>query len=188
MGSALAAFLLAAVLAAPDDWRKETFQFPLAFAPAIPYEGSENLRFSPGWDRFGEETGFSYVFVWDLKAKAVTTEDLEDHLEAYFNGLMSAVANARKVEATPLPAAVALHPMTSLRGWGRGWGTEVRTWNGFSKGEPLVLHGEVAHRECGPGRMQVFFVFSQARRDRPIWEQMRAIRQATQCGDSGSKV
>ena len=45
----LAAFLLAAVLLpAPDEWRKETFKFPLQFAPGIPYEGLENVRFSPG--------------------------------------------------------------------------------------------------------------------------------------------
>jgi hypothetical protein len=188
MGSALGALLLAAVLVpAPEDWRKETFQFPLVFAPKIPYQGSENVRFSPGWDRFGEETGFSYVFVWDLKAQAVATEDLEDHLETYFNGLMNGVAAGRKVEAKPIPAAAALHPMTAVRGWTRGWGAEVRTWNAFSKGEPLLLHGEVAYRECAPGRMQVFFAFSQARRDRPIWEQMRAIRQATECGDPESK-
>jgi hypothetical protein len=180
----LAAILLAAVLIpAPDDWRKETFQFPLAFAPSIPYEGSEHVRFSPGWARFDEDAAFSYVFMWDLKAKPTTTEDLEDHLETYFNGLMAGVGYGRKLEATPIPAAAALHPMTAVRGWTRAWGAEVRTWNAFSKGEPLLLHGEVAHRECGPGRMQVFFAFSHAKRDRPIWDQLRRIRQATECGE-----
>jgi hypothetical protein len=183
----LAALLLAAVLLpAPDDWRKETFEFPLPFAPAIPYEGSENVRFSPGWASFGEDTGFSYVFLWDLKAKPTTTEDLEDHLETYFNGLMGGVAYGRKITVTPIPAAVALHPMTAVPGWTRAWGAEVRTWNTFSKGEPLLLQGEVVHRECGAERMQVFFAFSLAKRDRPIWEKLRDIRQATRCGGSGS--
>ena len=124
----LAAFLLAAVLLpAPDDWRKETFKFPLQFAPGIPYEGLENVRFSPGWARFEDEAGFSYVFMWDLKATPATTEDLEDHLETYFNGLMGGVGAGRKVEAKPVPASVHLHPMTTVRGWTRGWGAEVRT-------------------------------------------------------------
>jgi hypothetical protein len=180
----LAAFLLAAVLIpAPDDWRKETFEFPLRFATAIPYEGAEHVRFSPGWARFDEETGFSYIFLWDLKAKPVATEDLEDHLETYFNGLMGGVGAGRKVEAAPIPAAVALHPMTPVSGWTRAWGAEVRTWNAFSKGEALLLLGEVAYRECGPARMQVFFAFSRSKRDRPIWDKLRDIRQATQCGE-----
>jgi hypothetical protein len=178
----LAAILLAAVLIpAPDDWRKETFQFPLQFAPTIPYEGSEHVRFSPGWARFEEAAGFSYVFLWDLKAKTATTEDLEDHLETYFNGLMGGVGAGRKVEAAPIPTAVALHPMTPVSGWTRAWGAEVRTWNAFAKGERLLLYGEVAHRECGGDRMQVFFAFSMAKRDRPIWDQLRRIRQATEC-------
>jgi hypothetical protein len=97
---ALAAALDAAaaqenIIPAPADWRKESFSFPLRFAPAIPYEGREDLRFSPAWDHFASENGFTYVFVWDLKAVPVTTEDLEDHLEAYFNGLMKGVAPAR---------------------------------------------------------------------------------------------
>lgn len=186
MGS-LAAFLAAtAIIAAPDDWRKETFQFPLAFAPTIPYEGSEHVRFTPGWARFAEENGFSYVFVWDLKARAVTTEDLEDHLEAYFNGLMKGVAGARSVEGPPLAAAVALHPMTAIPGWTQAYGAEVRTWNAFSKGEPLLLFGEVAQRECGADRMQIFFAFSRAKRDRPIWEGLRSARAATPCARPGS--
>lgn len=187
MASGLGAWVFAAALiAAPDDWRQETFRFPLAFAPAIPYEGTEHVRFAPSWARFADEGGFSYVFLWDVKARPVTTEDLEDHLETYFNGLMKGVAPARNVAAEPVAASAALHPMTGVPGWTRAYGVEVRTWNAFSKGEPLVLHGEVTHRECGAERMQVFFAFSRARRDRPIWEGLRAARQATQCQDKGS--
>lgn len=187
MASGLAAWVFAAALIpAPADWRPETFQFPLQFAPAIPYEGTEHLRFAPSWERFAEEGGFSYVFLWDLKARPVTTEDLEDHLETYFTGLMRGVAPARNVAIPPTPTTAALHPMTGVPGWTRAHGAEVRTWNAFSKAEPLVLYGEVTHRECGAERMQVFFAFSRARRDRPIWEGLRRARQATECPNKGS--
>lgn len=187
MASGLGAWLFAAALIPqPADWRQETFTFPLKFAPGIPYEGTEHLRFAPSWDRFTEEGGFSYVFLWDLKARPVTTEDLEDHLETYFTGLMKGVAHGRDVAISQVPTTVALHPMTGVAGWTRAHGAEVRTWNAFSKGEPLVLYGEVTHRECGPERMQVFFAFSQARRERPIWEVLRRARQATECPKTGS--
>jgi hypothetical protein len=183
MWSPLAFLFLAAanLIVAPDDWRKETFAFPLAFAPSIPYEGSEHVRFMPSWDQFATENGFSYVFLWDLKATPVTTEDLEDHLESYFSGLMDNVARGRKLAAPTAKAVVSAHPMIGIPGWRQGFGVEVRTSNAFSKNEPLLLYGEVVQRECSDGRMQVFFAFSRARRDRAVWEALRAARKATPC-------
>jgi hypothetical protein len=174
------------IIPAPDDWRKESFSFPLAFAPTIPYEGTEHVRFSPTWPRFASENGFSYVFVWDLKEVPVTTEDLEDYLEAYFNGLMKGVAPARELQERPAGASAAIHPMTAIPGWTQSFGAELRTWNAFSKGEPLLLQGEIAQRTCGENRMQIFFAFSKAKRDRPIWEALRTARQATPCEVKGS--
>lgn len=168
-------------LPAPEGWRRETFAFPLAFAPGIPYLGMEHVRFSPGWARFGEETGFSYVILWDLKAAPVTGEDMEDHLEIYFTGLMKNVASGRKLEANPVAANAALHPMTAITGWTQAYGAEVRTWNAFSRGEPLLLFGEISLRDCPPARTQVFFAFSKAPRDRKVWDSLRAVRNATPC-------
>jgi hypothetical protein len=174
------------IIPAPDDWRKESFAFPLAFAPTIPYQGTEHVRFPPTWQRFASENGFSYVFVWNLKSVPVTTEDLEDYLEAYFNGLMKGVAPARGLQPPSAGASAAIHPMTAIPGWTQSFGAELHTWNAFSKGEPLLLHGEIAHRTCGESRMQIFFAFSRAKRDRPVWEALRAARKATPCEAKGS--
>jgi hypothetical protein len=97
----VAAAAAATLIPAPDDWRKESFPFPLQFAPGIPYQGMEYLRFHPGWDQFADETGFSYVVLWDVKAVPVEPPDIEDHLETYFNGLMSNVARGRKLGGRP---------------------------------------------------------------------------------------
>ena len=43
----IALLLAAAAIAAPASWREERFTFPLVFAPSIPYEGTEVVRFSP---------------------------------------------------------------------------------------------------------------------------------------------
>jgi hypothetical protein len=165
---------------APKDWRAESFTFPLQFAPSIPYQGVEYVRFAPSWARFDTEGGFSYVFLWDVKTLPVTPEDLEDYLEAYFAGLMKNVGVQRKIGDKEIKTAAAVHPMATLAGWEQGYGIELRTWNAFSKGEALLLHGEVGQRACGD-RMQVFFAFSQSPRDRPIWLRLREIRGATPC-------
>jgi hypothetical protein len=173
--------LAVAILSAPDGWRKESFSFPLGFAPSISYEGTEHVRFAPGWEQFQGDEGFSYVFVWDVKAMPVAPEDVEDHLEAYFSGLMNNVSRGRKLEGEPRKATAAVHPMTAVPGWSQAYGAQVRTGNAFSKNEPLLLHAEVTQRPCGPQRMQIFFAMSKAPRDRAIWEGLRAIRKATPC-------
>lgn len=176
-----AILLLAALLPTPEGWREEKFDFPLRFATTIPLEGTEQLRFSPRWTRFSTEEGFTYAILWDVKQKAVNADDFEDFLEAYFKGLMHGVAPARKLEIPDTPTAASLHPMTAVEGWDQSFGAEVRTWNAFSKAEPLLLNGEVSERKCPGGHMQVFFAFSKANRDRPAWNALRDIRAKTTC-------
>ena len=179
----VAALVLAAasLMTAPDDWRKETIPFPLRFAPSVPYEGEEHLRFHPKWDRFDDDAGFSYVVLWDVKAVPVEPPDIEDHLETYFNGLMSNVSRGRKLVGEPPKSVVAAHPMTAPQGWQQAFGVEIRTFNAFSKNEPLLLHGEVTQRGCGKERMQIVFTLSKSRRDKPVWKGLRDVRSATAC-------
>jgi len=165
---------------APADWRAESFIFPLQFAPSIPYEGVEYVRFAPSWTRFDSEGGFSYVILWDVKTRPVAPEDLEDYLEAYFTGLMRNVGARRELSDKEIKTVAAAHPMAALANWEQGYGLEVRTWNAFSKGEALLLYGEVGQRSCGE-RMQIFFAFSRSTRDRPIWNRLREARNATTC-------
>jgi hypothetical protein len=171
----------AAQIAAPDNWRKETFDFPLRFATTIPYEGKEYVRFAPQWAHFDDGDGFSYVFMWDLKTKPFNADDLEDYLESYFTGLMINVARQRNLADKEILTHAAAHPIAGLKDdWAQAWGIELRTWNAFSKGEPLMLWGEVTQRNCGE-HMQVFFAISMAERDKPVWETLRNIRKATTC-------
>ena len=171
----------AAQIAAPDDWRKETFKFPLQFAPSIPYEGSEHVRFAPDWAKFASDRGFTYVFLWDIKRRALQPQEIERGLNVYFDGLMESVTKTRKLDDPGTVSSVALHPIAAAPGWSDMYGGRLWTWNGFSNGEALVLHLEVAMRPCEPDRTQIFFAFSQAARTHAAWDQLRTIRTATAC-------
>jgi hypothetical protein len=190
----LPAFLLACValaaaaqatpdspIAAPPEWRKESFKFPLVFAPSIPYEGTEYVRFSPLWDKFASEQGFTYVFLWDIKPVPMEAAHLERGLAVYFDGLMDNVARARKIEETAVQAAVVLHPLQAPPGWKEAYAGAVHTWNPFGKGEEIKLNIEIAHRLCGEARMQIFYAVSKAKRTDVPWGQLREVRQATAC-------
>jgi hypothetical protein len=170
-----------AELAAPEGWRKETFRFPLPFAPSIPYEGTEHVRFAPYWTEFADARGFTYAVLWDIKRRNLDPLGIERALHVYFDGLMEAVTKARRIEDPGTVSAVSLHPMAVPAGWASGSSGRVWTWNGFSKGEPLVLHAEITFRDCGADRTQVFLAFSKAPRDHAAWEDLRSIRKDTRC-------
>lgn len=181
LGLLCAALCAAAQVAAPDSWRKESFEFPLQFAPSIPYEGTEYVRFAPYWTDFAADRGFTYVILWDIKRRTLEPAEIERAMNVYFDGLMEVITRARKIPDPGTVSSVALHPMTAPEKWSEALGGRLWTWNGFSKGEPLVLNVEVAHRACGEERTQIFFAFSQAARTQPPWDELRAVRQATPC-------
>jgi len=179
--------LSAELLTAPDTWRKESFDFPLAFAPAIGLEGKEFVRFAPGWGNFASERGFSYVFLWDVKevaGPALTVNGLEFALRVYFDGLMATAAEARKLEARATPTIVDLHPMRDVEGWSESHAGTIHTWNAFGKGEPMALQVEVTRRACPDGRAQVLFSVSKAQRNDPVWGELRKVRQGASCSAS----
>jgi hypothetical protein len=176
-----------AQIVAPDDWRKESFTFPLPYALTLPYEGSEHVRFAPEWKKFDQPDGFSYVVLWDIKPTLLEGEALERAMSVYFDGLMNNVAIARNLDAMVSPTAVVLHPLGAPDGWSLAYAGAIHTWNGFAKAEPLVLNAEITQRSCGAERMQVFFALSMADRTAPIWKKLRAAREATACGTAGPK-
>ena len=176
-----ALLVAAAAIAAPADWREETFAFPLVFAPTIPYEGTETVRFSPDFTKFASGRGFTYVFLWDIKRRRIEASELERGLAVYFDGLMENVTRARKIDDPGTVSSVALHPMSAPAGWDEGLGGQLWTWNGFAKGEALVLNLEVTYRACGAERTQIFYAFSMAPRAEPAWKELRRIRDETKC-------
>ena len=168
-------------ITAPDTWRRESFDFPLRFAPSIPYEGEEHVRFAPYWSEFATERGFTYLFLWDIRKRTLTPAELERALNVYFDGLMEQVTRGRSLADPGTVSSISLHPLAAPEGWSEAFGGRLFTWNAFSKGEPLTLHLEIAHRACGAERTQILFAFSQAARSRPAWDELRAIRKATRC-------
>jgi hypothetical protein len=184
----LAAFLCAGAVAAGlpsrPGWRADTFRFPLAFAPSVPFDGTQDVRFAPGFARFGTSEGFSHVILWDIRPEPMEGAQLERALAVYFDGLMDNAARGRKLDELPVPAAVSLHPMAAPAGWSDAYAGAVHTWNAFSRGEEMKLDVEVSTRRCGSGRLQVFIAMSMApRRDR-IWDALRSMGEEAACGDA----
>lgn len=119
--------LAADVIPAPDNWRKETFTFPLEFALTLKHEGVEQVRFAPQWKDFASERGFSYMFMWDVKNTPLGMANLERDLNAYFDGLMNRVADSSKLVRRGGPTKAALHTAAPVAGWTNGYAGVLRT-------------------------------------------------------------
>ena len=101
-------------LPVPDGWQTETIPFPLEFAPQIPYSGLEELRFSPGMFEEGADDFWTYAFVWWVNPDDPTdAQALSGHLETYFRGLATAVAESRSIDASQarFSASIAAGPV-----------------------------------------------------------------------------
>ena len=79
----------------PDDWRKETFTFPLEFAPTIELVGLEEVHFAPGMFDPSAPDYFNYIFLWHVKGKHdFSPSKYEEFLKKYYKGLYLAVSKA----------------------------------------------------------------------------------------------
>lgn len=92
-----------------EGWASETFALPPGFAPGLP-TGAESLRFSPGWRDPSAEGFWSYAFVMWIDEPVPDAERIDELLESYYTGLMSAFAAGKdkdiggdhvRVEVTP---------------------------------------------------------------------------------------
>jgi formylglycine-generating enzyme required for sulfatase activity len=72
-----------------EGWAYETFSLPPGFAPSLP-QGSESLRFAPGWRDPESENFWSYAFVMWIDEATPDTARIDELLESYYSGLMSA--------------------------------------------------------------------------------------------------
>lgn len=78
------------LLETDTTWNQEIFHFPISFAPEIKYEGFEDARFPKFWAYKDSIDFWSYVFVWCInEPKELTSNNLENDIEMYFNGLMN---------------------------------------------------------------------------------------------------
>lgn len=183
----LAAFHCAAAfcanLPAPPGWRADSFRFPLVFAPSIPYDGTQSVRFAPAFARFDTPEGFSHVVLWDIKPEPLEGAQLERALAVYLDGLMDNVARGRRLDELPVPAAVLLHPMTPPARWDDAYAGTVHTWNAFSRGQELALEVEVTTRKCALDHVQVLLAMSMAPRRDAAWKGLRELREATTCDE-----
>ncbi|MGZ5067389.1 MAG: hypothetical protein ACXWG1_17475 [Usitatibacter sp.] len=124
----------------------------------------------------------NYLFVWDIDRATVGRGDPYRTLRTYYDGLVYAVTEARRLVEPGTPAHLQLEPMSPVRGWDESYSGTFTSRETYLEGDPAVMHAEITRRDCDSKRAQVFFVLSYSPRDDPAWDGMRKVRDAISCG------
>jgi hypothetical protein len=175
-------FLVALLMAwpIPTGWKHETFALPPEFAPQLPYQGTEELRFMPGFSTPTAPDYWSYDFVWWLnQPPAFDAASVAATLTTYFRGLATAVGGSKyNLDPARYRAVLTAVPGSEpprLTG-------QVFTYDPFTTGLPITLNVEAELRSC-PGRKQVAIVVALSPKDGTdaVWKALRATARTLVC-------
>lgn len=166
-------------LVAPDNWRKETIEFPLSFAPTLTYKGTEYVRFAPGWGKKDAEDYFTYTFLWYLdETPTLSSKILESELETYFNGLMGVVSESNDTATSTIPLSKAFFEKldeTSYAG-------KVITYDAFTTKKEITLNVIVNYSACPEQEKHlVLFKFSPKNVNHIVWSKLENIQIDLDC-------
>jgi len=164
----------------PTGWKHETFALPPDFARELPYHGTEDLRFMPGFSSPTASDFWSYDFVWWLDQRPdFDATELAAALTTYFRGLSTAVG-ASKYQFDPSRYRAVLEAVPGSAP-PRIVG-QVYTYDPFATGLPIILNVEVELRSC-PATGDVAIVVALSPKDTTdgVWSDLRAVAAALAC-------
>jgi hypothetical protein len=167
----------------PENWTTERFSIPIDFAPSIPYNGIEELRFAPGWANATSEDYWTYSYLWFLDEKITfDAKTVADNLEAYYTGLVDRNIDKRKIQEEkvfPVKATFAL--VESQAG-------DLSTFKGsvhmldYMAQQPITLNFIVHVKECpGKNNTFVFYEVSPQAETHTIWRTLNRIWTEFEC-------
>ena len=164
----------------PTGWKHETFALPPEFAPALPYHGTEDLRFMPGFSSPTAPDFWSYDLVWWLdQPPPFDATSLAATLTTYFRGLATAVGGSKyQWDPARFHAVLTTVPGSEpprLTG-------QVFTYDPFKTGLPITLNVEAELRSC-PGTKQVAIVVALSPKGTTdgVWKALRATAGTLVC-------
>lgn len=186
LGSARAAEAPPLKWPVPAGWRSETIPFPLGFAPEVPYRGTEEVRFAPGFFQPNSDTFWTYAFTWWLEGEPDTSrKGLEGNLTRYFSGLCQAVGGKKyafspdhfraKLVPAAGPARHGAHEAQAFSG-------TIETYDPFATGAALTLNVEAQVWDCEQGKHRVVLILASPKtRESAAWKELIERRDALAC-------
>jgi hypothetical protein len=164
----------------PASWRPEVDLFPLPWAAHLPYQGSEDLVFAPGFDDKPSPNYHSYAFVWWLEGKQeFSAAKLVGDLLAYYKGISRQRGETRNFKPDL--------DRVSVTWTSDGRKGDVESLHGDTtfyapSGELFTLHGKASIQFCASaGHTAGVFILSPMESGAAIWKDLLAIHDSFRC-------
>lgn len=153
-----------------DGFAVEKSKFPLDFAPAIAYNGIDDIRFLPGFYNDKSDEFWGYCFLWYLDGDMIFTEQaVQRDLTNYYNGLNQQTTTAVTVKK--------VKPAT---GYEAAFDCTINTVDKFVTQKPIVLHATVNIKRC-TGKTLAFFEITPQQVNSNVWQQLHNLRKSIGC-------
>ena len=122
-----------------------------------------------------------YVFVWELERGTLGRGDPYRVMRTYYDGLMHALTEARRLIEPGTPAILDVDPMPVPGDWQEAYAGTLRSRETYLEGDAVVVNVEITRRDCDRARSQVFYLLSWKPRDHRDWDEMRTARGRITC-------
>jgi len=160
----------------PPQWGSEKFNFPIDFAPKIPFKGVEELRFAPGWSNNKSSEYWAYAFVWFIEGKPILNKDmLNSYMIQYYNGLY--ISNLKNKTITP-PSNFTTSDIKSIP----PLQSDQETYEGkimtldFLTGEPITFNARIHVRNLPQiSHSAILIEISPEAYKAPVWVDMNNV-------------
>lgn len=150
---------------------------PIDFAPEIPYNGVEDVRFTPGWDNEKSEQYWSYSYLWWLQGKQkINAALLQKYLEACYQGLVGRNITRRNIPADKVvPTKVAIERTKKEADEAGPYSGTIRMLDYMAQ-KPIILNFLVQVRNCkAQNKTAVFIQISPQPYTHPLWDDLNRI-------------
>jgi hypothetical protein len=167
------------ILDGPEDWKYEKIDFPLDFAPSLPYEGFEELRFAPGMFDIESSTYFTYLFVLSIQNKEeLPKSELKTLLSKYYKGLYSAVAASKKMEIDTSQIKVHFGELKKSSSPTKNYSVQIDFIDCFTNGQNVLLNMEleVIPKKQSKG-LYVLSIVSPQSNQSVSWKELREVKE-----------
>lgn len=167
------------ILDGPKDWSYEKIDFPLDFAPSLPYEGFEELRFAPGMFDVSSSTYFTYLFVLSIQNKEEFPQsELKTLLSKYYKGLCGAVATSKKMAIDTSQIKVRLKKLKKQSSQTISYSVLINFFDPFTDGQNILLNMEL---EVIPNKqtkgVYVLSIVSPQSKESVVWKELYGVKE-----------
>ena len=167
----------AQLLKQPVNWQFEKFKLPPVFAPNFPYNGFEELRFSPGMFVKDSTTYFTYAFAAELDSiHSISQNDIRNYLLDYFKGLCSSTARDRhlSIDTSKITVETERKKTTEKEVI---YNAVLNIFGVFTDGEPVKLSMEIkVLNDRVASKVFLLFIASPQEKTDAVWKGLYTIQ------------